>query len=79
MVFNHIILSSTLIRPKNSEECNAAAKYQCVGLNNKLLSGPDMLQSLTGIFFRFREHQIALSADMEAMSLQIAVPSDDNL
>ena len=58
--------------------CNAAAKYQSVALNDKLLSGPDLLKSLIGIIFRFREHQIALSADIEAMFLQVAVPNDDS-
>ena len=70
-----------VINPHNSENvrvCNAAATYQGVALNDKLLSGPDLLQSQIGIIFRFREHQIALSADIEAMLFQIAVPSDDN-
>ena len=58
--------------------CNAAAKYQGVALNDKLLSWPDLLQSLTGITFRFREHQIALPADIEAMFLQVAVPNHDS-
>ena len=58
--------------------CHAAAKYQGVALNDKLLPGPDLLQSLIGIIFRFREHQIALSADIEAMFLQVAVPKDDS-
>ena len=49
-----------------------------MALNDKLLSGPDLLQSLFGIIFRFREHQIALSADIEAMFLQIGVPSADS-
>ena len=31
-----------------------------------------------GIIFRFREHEIALSADIEAMFLQVAVPNDNN-
>ena len=57
--------------------CNAAAQYQGVALNDKLLSGPDLLQSLIGIIFRFREHHIALSADIEAMFLQVAVSNDD--
>ena len=30
------------------------------------------------IFFCFREHQIALSADIEAMFLQVAVPNDES-
>ena len=58
--------------------CNAAPKFQGVALNDKLLPGPDLLQSLIGIIFRFREHQIALSADTEAMFLQVAVPNDDS-
>ena len=37
-----------------------------------------MLQSLMGIIFRFRENQIALSADIETMFLHVAVPSSDN-
>ena len=58
--------------------CNAAAKYQGVALNDKFPPGPDLLQSLIEIIFRFREHQVALSADIEAMFLQVAVPSDDS-
>ena len=62
---------------KDRRVCNAAAKYQNVALNDKLLFGPELLQRLIGIVFRFREHQIAFSADIEAMFLQVAVPSDD--
>ena len=57
--------------------CNAAAKYQAVALNDELLSGPDLLRSLIGIIFRFREHQIALTAEIEARFLRVAVPNDD--
>ena len=45
---------------------------------DKLLSRPDLLRSLIGIVFWFREHLIAFSADIEAMFLQVAVPGDDN-
>ena len=58
--------------------CSAATKYQGVALNDKLLSGSDLLQSLMGIIFRYREHTIALLADIEAIFVQIAVPNDDN-
>ena len=57
--------------------CNAAAKYQGIAQYDKISSGPDLLQSLIGIIFRFREHQIALSADIEAMLFQVAVPNDE--
>ena len=58
--------------------CNAAANYQGVALNDKLISEPNLLQILIGIIFCFRELQIALSADIEAMFLQEAVPNDDS-
>ncbi|XP_075239333.1 uncharacterized protein LOC142334891 [Convolutriloba macropyga] len=71
-----------VINPHKPEKvrrvCNAAVQYQGVALTDKLLSGPDLLQSLVGIIFRFREHQIALSADIEAMFLQIGVPGADS-
>ena len=58
--------------------CNPPAKYQSVALNDKLLFGADLLQSLIGIVFRLREQQIAFSADIEAVFLQVAVPNDDS-
>ena len=33
--------------------CNAAAKYKGEWLNDRLLTGPDLLQNLVGIIFRF--------------------------
>ena len=54
--------------------CNAAAKYQGVSLNDKLMPGPDLLNSLLGIIFRFRENPVAMTADIESMFLQVAVP-----
>ena len=46
-----------VINPHKPEKvrrvCNAAAKYQGVALNDKLLAGPDLLQKLIGIIFRF--------------------------
>ena len=57
--------------------CNAASKYSGVLLNDHLLTDPGLLQCLTGIFFRFREQKIAITADVEAMFLQVKVPSKD--
>lgn len=47
--------------------CDAAAKYQGSSLNSHLVSGPDLLNNLVGIFMRFREEKVALSGDIEAM------------
>ena len=57
--------------------CNAASKFRGVSLNDKLLSGPDLLRNLVGIVFRFREHLIAITGDIESMFLQVAVPKEE--
>ena len=57
--------------------CYAAAKYQGSSLNSHLVSGPDLLNNLVGIFMRFREEKVALSGDIEAMFNQVAVPPED--
>ena len=57
--------------------CNAASKFKGVSLNDKPLNGPDLLQNLIGIVFRFREHEIAMTADIESMFLQVAVPKEE--
>ena len=57
--------------------CNAASKFGGVSFNNNLMAGPDILQSMIGFIFRFREKQIALTADVEAMFLQLKAPPTD--
>ena len=50
---------------------DAAAQYQGTSLNDCLLSGPDLLNSLVGILMSFCQELIALSADIEAMFNQV--------
>ena len=57
--------------------CNAASKFKGTSLNDKLLTGPDLLRNLIGIVFRFREHEVAINADIESMFLQVGVPFED--
>ena len=57
--------------------CNAASKFKGVSLNDKLHSGPDLLRKLAGIIFPFREHEIAITADIELMFLQVAIPREE--
>ena len=57
--------------------CNAASKFKGISLNDKLPSGPDLLRNLVGIVFPFREHKIAITADIESMFLQVAVPIEE--
>ena len=51
--------------------------YKEVCLNDKLLAGPDLLHGLIGTIFRFREGPTALTADIEAMFLQVQVSEQD--
>jgi hypothetical protein len=56
---------------------NAASKFKGASLNDHLMTGPNLLNSLTGILMRFREERVAKSADIESMFTQIVVPKDD--
>ena len=55
--------------------CNEASKFKSVSLNDKLLNGPHLLRNL-GIISRFRENQIAITADIESLFLQVAVAKE---
>ena len=70
-----------VINPHRPEKvrrvCNAAAKYKGESPTDKHVTGPDLLKNLVGIIFRFREHQIALTADIKAMFLQVKVPPEE--
>ena len=57
--------------------CIAASKFRGISLNDKLMSGPDLLRNLVGIVFRFRENQIAITSDIESMFLQVAVSKNE--
>ena len=56
---------------------DAAAKKNGVSLNDNLLIGPDLLNSLTGVLMRFREQRVAIAADIEAMFHQVLVIEED--
>ena len=57
--------------------CNAASKFRGISQKDNLLTGPDVLQNLIGIIFGFREQKVAITADIEAMFLQVKVPPGD--
>ena len=56
---------------------DGAAKVDGVCLNDELLAGPDLLNSLLGIILRFRRHKVAVSADIKAFFHQIFVDEKD--
>ena len=56
---------------------DAADTYKGISLNDNLLSGPDLLNSLLGVLFKFRSREIAFTADIADMFLRIKVTEKD--
>jgi len=52
---------------------DCSARYQGDSLNTHLLTGPDLLNTLTGVLWRFRQHPVAVQADIERMFHQFLV------
>lgn len=56
---------------------DAANRSHGVCLNDQILEGPDLLLSLQGILFRFRERSIAVTADIQEMFLRVKIRPED--
>ena len=56
---------------------DAASKFDGVSLNDKLLTGPDLLNNLVGILMRFRTGKIGVMADIQQMFHQVKVCEED--
>ncbi|XP_014662066.1 PREDICTED: uncharacterized protein LOC106805101 [Priapulus caudatus] len=54
---------------------DCGAKQAGVSLNDVLLQGPDITNSLLGVLLRFRKEEIAVMADIEGMFLQVKLQS----
>ena len=69
-----------VVNPKKPEKVrvvfDASSVYQGVSLNNLLLSGPDLNNTLIGVLTRFRERYVAVSCDIESMFYRFKV--DEN-
>jgi hypothetical protein len=54
--------------------------YRNNSLNESLLQGPDLTNSLLGVLMRFRQEPVAIMADVEAMFYQVNVePKDQDM
>ncbi len=54
---------------------DGSSKYKGVSLNECLLTGPDLINSLCGILCRFRQDLVAFSCDIQEMFHQFVVDS----
>ena len=68
---HHPVLNPS--KPGKVKRVCDAAKFQGSSLNSHLLSCPDLMNNLVGIFMRFREDRIAISGDIEAMFNQASI------
>ena len=57
---------------------DAAARYCGVSLNDTLLTGPDLLNSMIGVVLRFRVGLVAIAADVEEMFLRVLTTEEDS-
>ena len=56
---------------------NAASIFKGTYLNSNFLTGPDLIINLVGLLLRFRENPVAISADIEAMFMQVGINEKD--
>lgn len=56
---------------------DAAAKFQGMSLNGFLPKGPDLNEALWNILYRFREHAVAICADVSEMYHRIRTAIED--
>ena len=56
---------------------DCSARYAGTSLNQNLLQGPDLTNSLVGVLCRFRQETIAFSCDVESMFHQFFVNEED--
>ena len=70
-----------VINPKKPEKLrvvfDCAARYMGTSLNDQLMNGPHLTNTLVGVLTRFRMEQIALVSDIEAMFHQVRVKPHD--
>ena len=56
---------------------DCSARYHGFSLNDNLLQGPDLTNSLLGVLCRFRLEEVAIMGDIQAMFHQIEIPEKD--
>ena len=55
---------------------DCASRFHGVSINTELLQGPDLANSMLGVFVRFRKEEIPFTADIECMFYQVRIPPE---
>jgi len=55
---------------------DSSAQFHNISLNDVLLTGPDLNNTLTGVLLRYRKEKIAMTADIEQMCFSFKVRED---
>ena len=73
------LLHHPVVRPDKLRvvfDCSAC--YKRTSLNDQLLSGPDLTNSLLGVLIRFRQEPVAVMSDIKQIFHQVRVDPNDN-
>ena len=78
----HYVSHHEVLRPEKASTplrivFNSSAVYQGHCLNDSWLKGSDLLNSLFGVIFRFRENAVAVSGDISKMYHQVLISQED--
>ena len=56
---------------------DCTAKFHSISMNEHVLQGPDHTNSIVGVLLRFRQENVAITVDAEAMFHQVQVDKKD--
>lgn len=56
---------------------DCAVRFQGASLNERILQGPDLTNTLIGVLSRFRQESTAVMTDVEQMLYEALVPGED--
>ena len=75
-ILHHAVVNPEKLQLRVVFDCRA--EYKGLLLNNCLMQGPDLVNSLVAVLTRFRKDEIANVSDVAAMFYQVSVQTDQN-